>query len=309
MGRIKNVMNYKKPAFWAVVLAVMGVVVCGAVLLTDSAPRKSTLDLSDLPAELEFRRQTTESGGTYLRFGGTVNGEKVWGTDAGSGASWHPADEDHPLGYLSMSYPPFDGGIKGYIEAYWTDKDRTAVTVSTRPMAFFSSWSLTYYWRFTVELSGGEGQVTEMKALGPETDAPGSIHYLPEAISDEEAVKLARIAAKLLMAAEDYDKNAQPDDPDGEYLAQISAEVAAQWEKLLEPYLPFGLSYEFNDPDLDGNGLSMWYGGKAVRAIMDTVRDMYIAEHIGDSFPEGAVVLSAVYENGTLVGLRVDGEA
>lgn len=208
MERIKNVMNYKKPAFWVVVLALVGVAVCGAILLTDPAPRKGALDLSDLPAELELRSQTTESGGTYLRFGGTLNGEKVWGTDAGSGASWHPADEDHPLGYLSMSYPPFDDGIKGYIEAYWTDEDRTAVTVSTLPMAFFSSWSLTYYWRFTVELSEGEGQVTEIEALGPETDAPRSIHYLPEAISDAEAVKLARVAAKLLMAAEDYDKNA-----------------------------------------------------------------------------------------------------
>lgn len=212
MERIKNVMNYKKPAFWVVVLALVGVAVCGAVLLTDPARRKSTPDLSDLSAELELRRQTTESGGTYLRYGGTVNGETVWGTDTGSGASWHPADEDHPLGYLSMRYPPFDGGIKGYIKAYWTDEDHTAVTVSTLPMALFSSWYPTYYWRFTVELSGAEGQVTEMKALGPETDAPGSIRCLPEAISDEEAVKLARIAAKLLIAAEDYDGNAAPDD-------------------------------------------------------------------------------------------------
>ena len=101
---------------------------------------------------------------------------------------------------------------------------------------------------------------------------------------------------------------ADPDgDPtDGEYLALISAEVAAQWNKLLAPYVPFGLTYTFDDPDHDGNGLTMAWEGHEVRGIYDEHTGEWITEHAGDgSYGPDAVELCAVYEGEKLTGLRL----
>ena len=59
------------------------------------------------------------------------------------------------------------------------------------------------------------------------------------------------------------------DDPDAALHAFSSQQTAAEWDRLLSPYTAFGLTYEFDDPDLDGNGLTMWFNGKEVRGIMD----------------------------------------
>ena len=97
----------------------------------------------------------------------------------------------------------------------------------------------------------------------------------------------------------------QPADPDAALHAQSSAESANNWDRLLAPYAPFGLTWEFNDPDLDGNGLTMWFEGKEVRSIMDEQEGIWIAEHIGNGFSDGAVELYAVYTDGKLSGLRL----
>ena len=94
--------------------------------------------------------------------------------------------------------------------------------------------------------------------------------------------------------------------PDFALHAQSSRESAEQWDRQLSPYAPFGLTWDFNDPDLDGNGLTMWYQGKEVRGIMDGQEGLWITEHTGNSaYSDGAVELYAVYTDGRLSGLRL----
>lgn len=96
------------------------------------------------------------------------------------------------------------------------------------------------------------------------------------------------------------------EDPDRELHAQSSQESADQWDRLLSPYTAFGLTYTFSDPDLDGNGLTMWFQGREVRGICDEQEHIWITEHTGNSTYAGdAVELYAVYRDGKLSGLRV----
>ena len=93
---------------------------------------------------------------------------------------------------------------------------------------------------------------------------------------------------------------------DGDLLEKSSAESAAQWDETLAPYAPFGLAWTFDDPDLDGNGLTMTWEGHEVRGIYDEEKFTWITEHTGDStFGPGAVELYTVYEDGKLTGLRL----
>lgn len=101
----------------------------------------------------------------------------------------------------------------------------------------------------------------------------------------------------------DIDLTAYLPGEDAGLRADISADVAAQWEDLLAPYVPFGLTYRFDDPDHDGNGLAMSYQGREVRGIVDG--DVWITEHAGNSaYGKDAAEVYAVYENGILTGLR-----
>lgn len=86
--------------------------------------------------------------------------------------------------------------------------------------------------------------------------------------------------------------------------ASMDASVA-QWAETLAPYLPYGLSYEY-DPEagLNGCGLHMWYDGKEIRSIWDETRGVWISEHQHSSTTHGTNDLCAVYENGHLCGLR-----
>lgn len=94
--------------------------------------------------------------------------------------------------------------------------------------------------------------------------------------------------------------------PGAESLAGASAEAAAQWAEVLTPYEPFGLEWSFDDPDLDGNGLSMTWEGHEVRGIYDQERALWITEHTGiGTYGPDAVELCTIYENGELAGLRL----
>nr|WP_325200638.1 peptidoglycan DD-metalloendopeptidase family protein [uncultured Oscillibacter sp.] len=94
--------------------------------------------------------------------------------------------------------------------------------------------------------------------------------------------------------------------PDGDLLAKSSAESAAMWAETLAPYEPFGLTWTFDDPDLDGNGLRLSWEGHEVRGIYDEELYTWITEHTGDStFGPDAVELYTVYEDGKLTGLRL----
>ncbi|MCI8538569.1 MAG: M56 family metallopeptidase [Oscillospiraceae bacterium] len=122
----------------------------------------------------------------------------------------------------------------------------------------------------------------------------GKIAALTEKLStDQLRVSLAGYSVQPLS-----------DDPDAELHATSSKESSDQWDRVLAPYVSFGLTYKFDDPDLDGNGLTMWYQGKEVRGIMDE-HEGWITEHSGNSsYSPDAVELYAVYTDGRLTGLR-----
>ncbi len=138
--------------------------------------------------------------------------------------------------------------------------------------------------------------------------------YTTEELRDEAKMNAAltqRIANLLSgLSTEELHLNLQwgfrPLDPAEEELyAQFSSSVAAKWDRLLTPYVPFGLTYKFDDPDLDGNGLSMQFQGHEIRGIMDP-QEGWITEHAGDtSYGPDAVELYAVYTGGVLTGLRL----
>ena len=74
---------------------------------------------------------------------------------------------------------------------------------------------------------------------------------------------------------------------------------------MLSPYAAFGLTYTFDDPDHDGNGLAMAFQGQEVRGIFDELEGVWITEHTGNgTYGPDAVELYAVYTNGELTGLR-----
>ena len=99
--------------------------------------------------------------------------------------------------------------------------------------------------------------------------------------------------------------SAPPDGPDAQFYADSSAETAAAWDEVLAPYVPFGLTYVFDDPDLDGNGLKMYFEGREVRGIFDNKSGVWITEHTGNgTYGKDAAELYAVYDENGLTGLR-----
>ncbi len=135
-----------------------------------------------------------------IRIKGSVGGEPLAG-----GALWSPPHlfPEYPCGWLSMAYPAFDDGVEGHITAGWTDESRTSVMISTQRMAALSSQSPAGYWTVTVALDGGRVTERVLHDLD-EQKYPIDQYAHPGGISDEDAVKAAFTAAKLLTAAEDY---------------------------------------------------------------------------------------------------------
>ena len=95
-------------------------------------------------------------------------------------------------------------------------------------------------------------------------------------------------------------------------LGEIPLEDMEEWEKerrdewdgMLEPYVPFGLTWHY---DFDTDTYRMFFQGKEVRGICDESKGLWITEHAGIGegiYDENAVELYAVYENGKLAGLR-----
>lgn len=92
-------------------------------------------------------------------------------------------------------------------------------------------------------------------------------------------------------------------------MVQLSKEIEAEWDDTLAPYTSFGLTYTFDDPDHDGNGLTMWFEGREVRGIFDGKSGAWITERSGNgAYGSGAVELYAVYDDNGLTGLRFASE-
>ena len=92
---------------------------------------------------------------------------------------------------------------------------------------------------------------------------------------------------------------------------QVYQEVEEEWKDILEPYVPYGLSYIYEPTGENGEGdVTMMWQGKEIRGIMDEETGIWITEHAGrTTYSSDAVELYAVYKNGSLAGLREATEA
>ena len=211
-GRIKNVLGYKKPALWVVIAALLLVLsACTALAANPGAvtppSEPDTAPSPDLTADLTFSLEQRDDR-AFVRMDGTVGDVEL-----PRGAFWYPepsAFGNFPNGYLSVVYPAFTDSIEGHILAGWADDSRTSVTLSTQMSAMLSSLFNVGWWEFTVEL--GSGTVTRMDAVSLREGFPdGETRLYPASLSEEEALKAARVAATLLTAAEDfYSNNSAP---------------------------------------------------------------------------------------------------
>ena len=183
-------------------VAAAAVLLAALVTVCAFGQKSEALLLAPLDAELAC---TVNRDGTVVRITGTVDGLEL-----PRGAFWYPDAllSGAPDGELSWVYPPFTGGIEGQLSAWWADEEHTAVNLSTRMMAALSSYWPSGYWEFTVDLSGSEAVVTRMESIAafPE-DMEVQMH--PKTISDGEAIRAGRIAARLLTAAETSWQNFQ----------------------------------------------------------------------------------------------------
>lgn len=94
----------------------------------------------------------------------------------------------------------------------------------------------------------------------------------------------------------------EPLEEDEDILQGIENERREDWERALAPYTVFGLAYSYDE---SADDYKMYYQGKEVRGIYDETAQLWITEHSGiGTYSEDAVELYAVYENGTLAGLR-----
>ena len=143
--------------------------------------------------------------GPFVRMNGTVLGHTLE-----RNAVWWPTGmeelHDGHAGGLSMRYTFEQGGAE--LAAWWADEAHTRVTVSTQMSAMLSSYFNSGWWEFTVDLSGEQGQVVSMEACGGQKSIPeAKTRMYPASITDQEAVFLARIAARTMTAAEDFYNN------------------------------------------------------------------------------------------------------
>lgn len=158
-------------------------------------------------AELTFSLEEDDDG-PIVRMEGSVDG-----TPLRRNAVWWARGLETLFGGhsggVSMSWQ-FSDGSGAEVNAWWADEGRTAVTLSTQMSAMVSSVFNVGWWDFTVNLAQDGGTVAEMVDLPlrpAQTGSNAETRYYPASISDEDAVRAARTAAKLLTAAEDYYNN------------------------------------------------------------------------------------------------------
>ncbi len=198
--RVTRIARAPKRWLWAAVAAVAATALA-CVCAFGQADKPDTSPAAGVTADLTFSLETDSDGKPYVRMDGTVDGVELT-----RGAFWNP-DWRHGDYYdpeLTLVYPPFTDGIEGHIEANWEGGPGSDVTIITRPTAMFSRNSEVGYWVFSVNLDSG----TVWRQRMPYGSTPeGGTRFYPASISDEEAVKAARIAAKLLTAGKDYYRN------------------------------------------------------------------------------------------------------
>lgn len=262
--RVTRIACAPKRWLWAAVTAVIAAslaCVC-AFGQAEKVPGTAPWDPSSVTANLTFSLETDSDSNSYVRMDGFVDGVKLT-----HGASWTPPwrgmmTKIFSYGHVSMVYPPFTDGIEGQLTAGWTDAAHTEVFLSTQTTAMLSSQFNVGWWEFTVELDSG---AVTMEGLPFRDGLPdGETHFYPRSISDEAAVKAARIAAKLLTAGEDYYNNYTENVPylytallEGASFYSVDAEKSLTFDNIAEALDPYSDGYEITrctSVDFDGDG-------------------------------------------------------
>lgn len=147
------------------------------------------------------------------------------------------------------------------------------------------------------------------------------LDYPAEALADEERMQgeikeLMRTFEEELSTAAvsvEIDWYYQPLDPfyldgdpantEGASADDGSWQSTEEWDRALKPYLPFGLTYEY---DVQTGDVKMYLAGKEVRGIIDEYQGTFISGHTGIStYARDAIEVYAVYDGqGKLTGLR-----
>ncbi len=138
------------------------------------------------------------------------------------------------------------------------------------------------------------------------TEAELQEEDLMKAAIDSEVADLARqwgSESLRIQVKPYYIPLEKADIPENQALEDQALEMRqSQWDKNLTPYVPFGLSYEYDQTTDD---FRLYFQGKEVRGLVDEEEGIWFSEHAGISiYGEGAVELYAVYEDGQLTGLR-----
>ena len=200
--RVARIARAPKRWLWAAVVVVLAATLA-CVFAFGQARDTEDADLPDLDADLSF---SLTDDGTAVRIGGSVDGTKVEHT-AWFAPSWFEAYDNisYPLGHLWFEAPLCDRTPT--LDACWTDRSKTAVKVTATPTAMLSSYSQAGNLIFTVDVS--KGKLLELDGYIPKMGA-GQAERVP---TEEEAVRAARIAAKLLTEAEAYYQSHAGDQP------------------------------------------------------------------------------------------------
>ena len=180
-GRIKNVMNYKKPAFWVVVLALIAVLTSCTALSTDPA-RRSGPDSRDEELTVYY------AGDNCLYSGGSHYTDSL---------RWYfPSDSESDfaalrLGNLLINDLTLSEGTSQMGWAVWTGENRNAVKIG---LIQFPLGEQYVSLNFTVALSETGGSIIEQEVWQhPELEFP---------LPDDEVIALARDFAYYIREAE-----------------------------------------------------------------------------------------------------------
>ncbi len=281
--RVTRIARAPKRWLWAAVVAVIATALACMCAFGQAAetepegetdPEKGASAASDsLDADLAF--SIDENG--IVEITGTIDGLALQ-----PGTTWQPTGA--PANTLVMSYLPFSDDAEVILTAQWQD-DHT-VWVATREMTAVSGdVSDEGFWVFTVDLTQDGGAVVEMTPMAgmpAQTNSDTELRLHPKSITDKEAVRAARIAAKLLTAAEEYYNNYNsgmdspmpyPDVLESRRFYSVDLEKSLNLNTFMEEAVEPGFvgpGYEasrYAIVDLDGDGVNeliLWLGQEGV---------------------------------------------